>query len=476
MKALYFSLALVLCGVLFGTASGCVVDFPDELPYACEADTDCGGSPHVCASLPDGRKYCCKPETELCNQLDDDCNGVADDLSGESCYTGTAETRNVGACRQGKPTCANGGTIACTGEVLPTAEVCNGKDDDCDGTVDEGFDFQTGHNNCGRCDQVCTDVQDCVAGQCVRRKETTCDNNQDDDTDTLVDCADSDCNSLPCGPGCTCIGGKKAETSCENGADDEGDTLTDCADTDCDSRFCGTGCICLGGKRGEGDCLNTTDGTPTGTPVDDDADGPANCADSDCTDKSCGDGCVCRGGVKAEDLCDDAVDNDADTKVDCVDLDCTEKACGVGCVCRGGTKAESLCDDVLDNDADTKVDCADSDCANRICGQGCLCANLTKKEVVCHDRADNDADTKVDCADADCNNEVCILNADGTPENYARCDSSASACKEVLCNDGQDNDRDGQTDCDDLDCSNKTCKRPNGTAGLCSTTNRGQCQ
>ena len=206
MKATYLSLALVLCGVLFGTASGCVVDFPDELPYSCEQDADCGEAPRVCASLADGRKYCCKPEPELCNRLDDDCNGVPDDLGNEPCYTGPDATRNVGSCRPGKASCGNGGTVICNGEVLPTTEVCNGKDDNCDGTVDEGFDFQTGRNNCGRCDQACTAVQDCVAGQCVRRKETTCDNSVDDDTDTFVDCADADCSSLPCGEGCTCHG------------------------------------------------------------------------------------------------------------------------------------------------------------------------------------------------------------------------------------------------------------------------------
>ena len=39
MKALYLSFSLaLLCGVIFGAASGCAVQFPDELPYACEED------------------------------------------------------------------------------------------------------------------------------------------------------------------------------------------------------------------------------------------------------------------------------------------------------------------------------------------------------------------------------------------------------------------------------------------------------
>ena len=186
MKALYFSLALVLCGVLFGTASGCVVDFPDELPYTCEADSDCGGSPHVCASLADGRKYCCKPETELCNRLDDDCNGVPDDVGNDFCYTGPEETRGVGTCRQGRPSCGNGGTVLCGGEVLPTAEVCNGKDDDCDQLTDEG------------CDEVCRPFTELCDG-----KDNDCDGQVDEGClmcpmpgNEICDGKDNDCDGL----------------------------------------------------------------------------------------------------------------------------------------------------------------------------------------------------------------------------------------------------------------------------------------
>jgi hypothetical protein len=43
--------------------------------------------------------------------------------------------------------------LAC--EPLSDEEVCNQIDDDCDGTVDEGFDFTNNPRHCGGCDQVC---------------------------------------------------------------------------------------------------------------------------------------------------------------------------------------------------------------------------------------------------------------------------------------------------------------------------------
>jgi hypothetical protein len=429
MKTLYFCLSLLLCGVLFGTASGCVVDFPDELPYGCEADEDCGGKGYVCAALPDARRYCCLPETEQCNRLDDDCNGRVDDLTAGDCYTGPEGTKDVGACRVGKPVCGAEGNILCVGQVLPTTETCNGKDDDCDGAVDEDFDFLTGRNNCGRCDQVCSALQDCVAGQCVAKRETSCANGADDDDDTKVDCDDTDCNTLPCGEGCVCLGGEKAEGNCANGANDDGDGQQDCADTDCNLKSCGAGCVCINNQQGEGDCANTTDDDGDGTPGTPRTD----CQDTDCNDKACGDGCVCRAGGKAEDMCDDGLDNDGDGTVQA-----------------------------------PRTDCQDTDCNSKSCGVGCLCEASARKEVLCSDTLDNDGDTLRDCADPQCNTVECVPNETGARCKYVS--ATDNSCAENRCNDSLDNDRDNKPDCQDPDCVNQPCRRQNGTTGACSGT------
>jgi hypothetical protein len=78
--------------------------------------------------------------------LDGDCDGTVDDGctcqegATQPCYSGATGTKDTGACVGGIQTCAGGVFGTCAGEVLPAVETCNGIDDDCDGMVDDVTD------------------------------------------------------------------------------------------------------------------------------------------------------------------------------------------------------------------------------------------------------------------------------------------------------------------------------------------------
>jgi hypothetical protein len=78
------------------------------------------------------------PVEEVCNNYDDDCDGVVDQITQE-CSAGTEPYETIGECVRGTATCENGEWGGCEGGVGPVDEVCNRKDDNCNGEIDENL-------------------------------------------------------------------------------------------------------------------------------------------------------------------------------------------------------------------------------------------------------------------------------------------------------------------------------------------------
>jgi hypothetical protein len=98
---------------------------------------ECKHSQPYCAN---GKVAVCNPylgvKAEVCDGLDNDCNGLVDeDLWPVTC--------GKGECAQALPGCVDGQVPQCDPLAGAGTEVCDGLDNDCDGAVDEGLGFTT---------------------------------------------------------------------------------------------------------------------------------------------------------------------------------------------------------------------------------------------------------------------------------------------------------------------------------------------
>ncbi|RYZ03211.1 MAG: hypothetical protein EOO73_28410 [Myxococcales bacterium] len=241
-----------------------------------------------------GKKVVCQNAgshgQEACDGVDNDCDGTVDDIAtlGDKCTT-------LGGC-PGKIACdSENKKPVCVEDGAGSLEVCNGKDDDCDGSIDETDDVEKNDPEIGKvCDAVMApnDQAPCMSGhqvcgpqgtiECVgavHPKKEVCDL-KDNDCDGVADalaacaglnaCIDGQCNEpcrggeFPCPGGyqCQAHGGKKY-----------------CVPTSCRDENCPAGAHCLNdrcvldgtGAGGEGNtpgASGETNGT-AGTPNED---------------------------------------------------------------------------------------------------------------------------------------------------------------------------------------------------------------
>ncbi len=332
-----------------------------------------------------------KPET--CNNKDDDCNGSVDEGLSRTCKT---------ACGSGTETCKAGRWINCTA-VKPQTEVCDGKDNDCDGKVDENWLAASGPAK-GR---------SCSAG--------------------LGDCKRSGtwvCKADKTGIVCNAKAGPKRTEVCD-GRDNDCD-----GKVDEDWRNKGTPCA-----AGSGTCKQK------GTFV--------------CKPDGSGVQCSAPGGNPSPEKCDNQ-DNDCNGKVDDNLARTCQTACGsgvesckagkwVGCTARQPSK--EACDG-QDNDCNGKVDDNLSRECKTKCGKGkeiCVrarwdfCDAPKIKKEVC-DNKDNDCNGKIDDLQPKPCNGACG-KGEAVCKKGVWTGCSGPQPQQETC-DGKDNDCDGKIDND----------------------------
>ena len=359
------------------TYGACLGAITPQMEVCNGLDDDCDG---IVDDVPEGCENTCIVKPEVCNGLDDDCDGIVDEMpegEGDPCVSGYDPAKaGIGVCRPGQKVCV-AGAFRCEGEVGPGAEICDGFDNDCDGQVDVGAPCP-GQFACtlGGCQPECTQGEFACAADRVCLEATT-----------LETC------TAPGRQGCACVPNPCLEAGCDPGRAVCRISMgaASCLDR-CPPDACPAGKVC---QPWSGSCVDChTLGCPTGEVC---TGSPGTCRADPCLGVSCQAGQYC-----VEGQCQGTCSPACTSSQICVAGRCQaavcDVACGPGMVCNPEANA------------------CQTDLCTMACSQGLVC--IPKTGSCAEDRC-----ATVACGDC----SVCQTTFDGTPTCVpdSRCLASA---------------------------------------------------
>jgi hypothetical protein len=329
--------------------------------FVCDPST---GNSVKCSATPGA------PISEVCNSIDDDCNGLVDDApafadKGKTCFAGLGECLAAGVLGCSR----DGRSLSCSAvPLLSNSELCNGRDDNCNGQIDEDFVLKGKFCTAGAGECAANGVYQCsadglgvVCDAVPKATRTEVCDGLDNDCDGATDetwpakgdvctvgagaCLRTGtqvCNVLGTGLTCNATAGVATAETC-NGVDDN-------CNGSIDETWPDKGRAC---QRGVGECLANgvnvcrADGSGIdcnaagGTPTAERCDGLDNNCDGSIDETWTQKGTTCSAGVGA------CLRNGVN--------ECRTDGTGIQCSAVAGTSATEACNG-LDDDCDGAID------------------------------------------------------------------------------------------------------------------------
>ncbi|MCB9525990.1 MAG: hypothetical protein H6702_21825 [Myxococcales bacterium] len=350
-----------VCNGLDDDCDGVVDNVPgDDVPLArpCSSDVgECVAGVERCVGAQWGACDGVTPADEICDDLDNDCDGATDEVT-RPCGD-AVDIGDVGQCRVGRESCVDGmWSGQCFESVAPAGEICDGLDNDCDGVSDEGL-----INECGVCGklppEICNGRDDncdglidedarcpgtliCWVGACVERCDASgeCPGGQTcrDAWGGVRLCHPDPCAGVVCAPGLRCdpdLGG--CADPCRQITCDQGEVceLGECVPPTCRHTGCAEGERCVNDTCGPDPCAGVG------------CEGDRFCREGECVDACVEVDCTDAGGMAGG---------------RCVDGECEGDACGGRCP-RGQS-----CDGATGH-------CTEDPCVRVTCPRGQACVD-----------------------------------------------------------------------------------------------------